>query len=70
MQPLKPGKDNTYGISGYYDIQNPRRYLASYIDIDIISILLPSPTYLPTGIGTTAIDLVDMFNVPRPLCTI
>ena len=38
MQPLKPGEDNTCVISGYYDIQNVRRSLASYIDIDIISI--------------------------------
>ena len=39
MQPLKPGKDNTCVISWYCDIQNLRRYLVSYHDIDI----LPSP---------------------------
>ena len=35
MQPLKPGKDNTYTTSQYYNIQNLRRYLVSYHDINI-----------------------------------
>ena len=42
MQSLKPGKDNTYVISRYDDIQNLRRYLVSYHDINIISIYCPA----------------------------
>jgi len=41
MQPLKPQKDNIYAALQYYDIQNPRRYLVSYYDIDI-SIYCPA----------------------------
>ena len=39
MQPLKPGKDNTYAISQYNNIQNLGQYLVSYHDINIIFIL-------------------------------
>ena len=42
---LKPGKDNTFVISRYYNIQNLRRYLVTYHNIDII--LIYSPALFP-----------------------
>jgi len=35
MQPLKPGKDHTYVISQYCDVQNVRQHLESYQNMDI-----------------------------------
>ena len=39
MQPLKPGKDNTYVISPYNDIQDQGWYSVSYHDYNNMILL-------------------------------